>query len=44
LDILYVTSANMPIGGLPPNPPVDGSVYTITGLGSKGLPANDFVL
>ncbi|XP_045470494.1 regucalcin-like [Harmonia axyridis] len=42
LDELYVTSAKFLVDGVVLNPPDHGSIYKITGLGTKGLPMSNF--
>lgn len=44
LDILYVTSGSFAVDGLELLPPNHGATFKVTGLGTKGLPATDFVL
>ncbi|XP_066157883.1 regucalcin-like [Euwallacea fornicatus] len=44
LDILYVTSASFTVDGEALLPPNHGAIFEVIGLGTKGLPANDFVL
>ncbi|XP_076255381.1 regucalcin-like [Rhynchophorus ferrugineus] len=44
LDILYVTSASFTVDGEVLSPPNHGATFKITGLGVKGLPADEFVL
>ncbi|KAH1017172.1 hypothetical protein HUJ05_007872 [Dendroctonus ponderosae] len=43
LNILYVTSASMTVDGVELLPPNHGATFQITGLGTKGLPADNFV-
>ncbi|KAL3282599.1 hypothetical protein HHI36_005774 [Cryptolaemus montrouzieri] len=44
LDELYVTTAKFMVDGLVLNPPEHGTVYKISGLGTKGLPMSNFKL
>ncbi|KAK9869823.1 hypothetical protein WA026_003552 [Henosepilachna vigintioctopunctata] len=44
LDELYVTSAKFMVDGIVLDPPDHGTLYRITGLGSKGLPMYNFKL
>lgn len=43
LDELYVTTASFTIDDVVLSGPEHGAIYKITGLGVKGLPADDFV-
>lgn len=43
-DELYVTTGTMETPENKPQPPINGSTYRITGLGTKGLPAPNFKL
>ncbi|XP_025830547.1 regucalcin-like [Agrilus planipennis] len=40
LDELYVTSGRFTFQGKTPEPPVNGALYRVTNIGSKGLPSN----
>lgn len=44
LDVLYVTSASFTVDGVELPPPYHGATFQVTGLGTKGLPSDSFVL
>lgn len=45
LDVLYVTSASIPFGNyLADFSPENGATFRIRGLGTRGLPPNEFAL
>lgn len=44
LDVLFVTSGSFTVDGEELSSPNDGATFKVTGLGTKGLPADNFVL
>lgn len=44
LDVLYVTSASFTVDGVELHPPNHGATFQVTGLGTKGLQSDSFVL